>query len=706
MITELKFTVDSRLLEELGERLVGRSSTALAELIKNAYDADAKSVEVRLDQEGAGAISVVDDGHGMTFDEFKSFWMRVGSQHKREVRVSRDLHRPLTGSKGVGRIAAQILSRSLRIISVSSSAPRRRLLAHLDWNKAITKGDLVDVTVAVTVENLSSDQNQGTTLILEDLKQEWSPSEIKALAQEVWQLQPPFGLFGHGHAGGAEFQVTFAGPDEDLIASFNEQMQAILHLWTAKARGYIDKKRAVITLGIRGEPSKTHEFEVDDTRLNVARFEVRFYELQGRQPYGIRVQDAREYLDRFGGVHIYDSGFRLPFYGEKDNDWLLISFDTAKRVTMSQLLPRSLQVPRGMLSLPRWNQVLGVVEINTSTEPDLEVTITRDRLVETKTFRDLRDVVRRGIHWYANEKALRRLEEEIHTPAVRASDTDVSAAIRLLQSHAGKLPSEDLELILGALEEVAKTAEEQVEQAERRVALLSVFATAGISALGYQHEMSKQLFALEHLVRRIQRLQLPNGAGAEIQTTATELSEWVRRARQVGRMFSHLLQADNVEEERRFRAGSVLRQTVDQIDPIRREAKVDTSEVSDEVRLPIGTYMEWNSVFQNVFFNALNAMVDSSRREIRCKTEQEESMRRVIIEDTGRGLEPSEAEQYFEPLARGPELSAERRALGFGGTGLGLTIVRLIAQQRGARVFFREPDDSYSTAFVLEWEEV
>ena len=40
-MTVAKFTVDTHLFRELGELLVGRDSTALIELIKNAYDADA-----------------------------------------------------------------------------------------------------------------------------------------------------------------------------------------------------------------------------------------------------------------------------------------------------------------------------------------------------------------------------------------------------------------------------------------------------------------------------------------------------------------------------------------------------------------------------------------------------------------------------------------------------------------------------------------
>ena len=45
---KLRFSVDSALLSELGEKLVESVHLALLELVKNAYDADATSVTVRM----------------------------------------------------------------------------------------------------------------------------------------------------------------------------------------------------------------------------------------------------------------------------------------------------------------------------------------------------------------------------------------------------------------------------------------------------------------------------------------------------------------------------------------------------------------------------------------------------------------------------------------------------------------------------------
>ena len=55
----LNFTVDSALLRELGERLVGKPHIALAELVKNSYDADATKVIIRLLPD---RIEILDNG--------------------------------------------------------------------------------------------------------------------------------------------------------------------------------------------------------------------------------------------------------------------------------------------------------------------------------------------------------------------------------------------------------------------------------------------------------------------------------------------------------------------------------------------------------------------------------------------------------------------------------------------------------------------
>ena len=64
------FRPRARVLQLLGDELIGNARLAVFELIKNAYDADANKAVVRLDLASARdpVITITDDGEGMTLD--------------------------------------------------------------------------------------------------------------------------------------------------------------------------------------------------------------------------------------------------------------------------------------------------------------------------------------------------------------------------------------------------------------------------------------------------------------------------------------------------------------------------------------------------------------------------------------------------------------------------------------------------------------
>src|SRR4051812_24837324 len=64
----VRFTTDAAMVRRLGQELVAKQETALGELVKNAYDADATFCTVDLVQREGGvyAFEIIDDGNGMT----------------------------------------------------------------------------------------------------------------------------------------------------------------------------------------------------------------------------------------------------------------------------------------------------------------------------------------------------------------------------------------------------------------------------------------------------------------------------------------------------------------------------------------------------------------------------------------------------------------------------------------------------------------
>lgn len=80
------FTIDAGLIQRLGYELVGRAETAVSELIKNAYDADARNVNVYFKNSNVigGALEICDDGLGMDEGQLINGFMR--SKHSLNYR--------------------------------------------------------------------------------------------------------------------------------------------------------------------------------------------------------------------------------------------------------------------------------------------------------------------------------------------------------------------------------------------------------------------------------------------------------------------------------------------------------------------------------------------------------------------------------------------------------------------------------------------
>ena len=166
----LQFSVESRILRELGERLVKQPEVAVIELIKNTYDADATSCDV--DASRPDMLTVADDGHGMTLTQFQQNWMRVGTSAKAARSESRNFKRAITGEKGIGRFAVRFLGERLRIISIAvdEDGEKTRLSAEFDWPKLDDFADLNRANIPYQLSRAAPDESTGTRLEICDLK--------------------------------------------------------------------------------------------------------------------------------------------------------------------------------------------------------------------------------------------------------------------------------------------------------------------------------------------------------------------------------------------------------------------------------------------------------------------------------------------------------------------------------------------------------
>jgi anti-sigma regulatory factor (Ser/Thr protein kinase) len=222
MQEKLNFTVDSALLQELGEKLVETVHIALVELVKNSYDADASEVEILFtkDKKGRSEIHIIDNGKGMNFDSVQQYWMRIATTNKEKLPTSAIYGRPLTGAKGIGRFSCRRLGGKLTLITTGTDdgnavGVQERVTnttVVFPWLEFIPGTDVTEIECLGQVNNLNNTAT-GTTLIISEIVEEWNTSGWNWLKRQLAVLAANTGTQRSGFKNDPGFKVKITAPN-------------------------------------------------------------------------------------------------------------------------------------------------------------------------------------------------------------------------------------------------------------------------------------------------------------------------------------------------------------------------------------------------------------------------------------------------------------------------------------------------------------
>jgi len=181
----------------------------LAELIANAYDADAKNVYIISNKDD---IRIEDDGHGMSYDngDIKKFLNVAGvSRTNENESFSRSGERRKMGRKGVGKLAALSVSESVDIMTICNGEKSGFVLARRpnDGNKLTPIED----------ENISFCyiQNSGTAIVMRNPQYRLHKS-LDAIKRNLLKIFPLVD---------DNFKIhIIRGKEEEIVEKFDENV--------------------------------------------------------------------------------------------------------------------------------------------------------------------------------------------------------------------------------------------------------------------------------------------------------------------------------------------------------------------------------------------------------------------------------------------------------------------------------------------------
>lgn len=361
--SQYHFRPRARLLQQLGDQLIGTPRLAVFELVKNAYDADASGVNVSLVSGLGGeepSITVSDDGSGMSESTIKDIWLVIAHDHKEKQLkglVRTDKGRLPLGSKGLGRLSVHKLGNKIELVTRAEN--ELEVVVNIDWSSLIDNEFLEDAKINVETRDplVFVGGATGTQLKITELRNTWTRGEVRRLYRQITSISSPFG--GEEKS---DFVATLEVPNFPQWIEKLPDPESILELapWVydfnfdgeifnytyefKKITGIARESRtAVQTEGALLVPPA--EVEDDDPlfsgkriaptmRKNVADLEMlngigpisgRFYVFDLSPIIASRMGEItllQDFLKENGGIRVYRDGMRVYDYGEKGNDWL------------------------------------------------------------------------------------------------------------------------------------------------------------------------------------------------------------------------------------------------------------------------------------------------------------------------------------------------------------------------------------------------
>lgn len=181
----LEMSFDPHTIEHLGIKMYSRAANAIAELVANAYDADATYVYIKLYDKNEFKIVVEDNGLGMSFDEINTCFLRIGRK-RRASDTSRQTAkgRMITGKKGLGKLALFGIGKNIAIETTKKDS-NELVKFSMNWDEIVTQ---TDGSYKPNFEiKSSSSEVQGTTIVLSDLKRK-TPFDIESISSALSRL--------------------------------------------------------------------------------------------------------------------------------------------------------------------------------------------------------------------------------------------------------------------------------------------------------------------------------------------------------------------------------------------------------------------------------------------------------------------------------------------------------------------------------------
>ena len=495
----LKYVIeDSTIAELLGVQNFSTDESAVLELIKNSYDANAMNVTLEFYED---TLEITDDGDGMNSDDIKNHWMHIGKSSKGySVVDSQDNLRIQAGSKGVGRFALSRLGRKVKLISKKEKEVG--VIWETDWNFS-------------TLDEFTEVKEKGTFIRIINLREKWTLNKIKRLTSYLGRTYKDQLMKIRIKANGYDELVKYIFPEpkpgtncrSNIILEYFDtklSVKVISDEFSNEAKNYVsDIDYHFREWNMIDELQGNEEIDLSKEELKIKLKELGSFSSNLFFNLTATKTDKEKFLYQYlnvpveieKGVILYRNAFSISSL-EGEKDWL----GFGKR---SRKSPAAASHPTGAWRV-RENQLSGYVMIDKKENMVLQDLMNRQGIDENIYFKLFVEIILSGIKEFERyrQSVIRSINERNnHVEEKKDSITDKliknPRLIKKLDDNEGNTLIEEIKAFQQEKINFQKENTDLVEKHRYDVRILNTLATSGIKATSIAHEINNDRNQIE-----------------------------------------------------------------------------------------------------------------------------------------------------------------------------------------------------------------
>lgn len=437
-LNQLQWEIHPKVVLQLGETLIEDDTSALLELIKNSYDADASFCVVDINSRITehGMITIEDDGNGMTFDDIKNGWLTISNSLKADQKRKKILtkkNRTPVGDKGLGRLSVQALGKEVTIETCADGEEYGHRFS-INWDMFRTTDKLSNIKVNID----RIEKRKGTKISISSLAnlEYWSKDKnIKKVQRGLSQLLFPMGSYRsfdviftvdgdninlaevtEGIKNTANIRVKFNYNGSFLYVSANYKLSSLEpntldakddynnYIIPDKGASFfsylIEKNRSLNSyLTYEGQNgwflSYNNIYDYSFLESNPGPFngEIESYSLSSSSEFFETKTHYSDFIKSLSGIRVYRDGFGIKPYGFDGNDWLKLGQQQTSGKSFYGLRPLN---------------TIGYVNITAADNNQLQEVTAREGFLRNSYYDNFCDITSKVIHEIQNTTTILR----------------------------------------------------------------------------------------------------------------------------------------------------------------------------------------------------------------------------------------------------------------------------------------------------------